>query len=176
MPLPLHPEPIGAHGAVNAARPLAPERLADHRTALYRAARAMRADHHDAEDLVQDAFVRALSRPRTVRGAEAYLRRTLRNLVLDRRRAAAVRPAKVVTSEWDAVADRRADPHAVHLLSGELVAAIADLPDRLRHVLVAVDVTGLTYEETARVLAVPQGTVMSRLFRARARVAEALAS
>jgi RNA polymerase sigma-70 factor (ECF subfamily) len=158
-------------------RPLAPERLVEHRRTLYRAARAMRADHHDAEDLVQDTFLRALSKPRAVRGEEAYLRRTLRNLAFDRRRAKAVRPANAVVVDWDAVVDRRAvDPQALHPTSEDLVAAIAALPDRLRHVLVAIDVSGLSYDETARALGVPRGTVMSRLFRARARVAEALAS
>ena len=52
----------------------------------------------------------------------------------------------------------------------ELLATIADLPDEFRDVLVAVDVTGLSYKEASGLLGVPEGTVMSRLYRARKRV------
>jgi RNA polymerase sigma-70 factor (ECF subfamily) len=53
---------------------------------------------------------------------------------------------------------------------GEVYAAIAALPEDFRDVLVAVDVTGLTYEEAARALRIRVGTVMSRLYRARQQV------
>ena len=53
---------------------------------------------------------------------------------------------------------------------GEVYAAIAALPEDFRDVLVAVDVTGLTYEEAARALRLRVGTVMSRLYRARRQV------
>ena len=55
----------------------------------------------------------------------------------------------------------------------ELLGAIAELPEEFRDVLVAVDVAGLSYKEAARLLGVPEGTVMSRLYRARKRVIEA---
>ena len=54
--------------------------------------------------------------------------------------------------------------------AGELYAAIAALPENFRDVLVAVDITGLTYEEAARALRIRTGTVMSRLYRARQQV------
>jgi RNA polymerase sigma-70 factor (ECF subfamily) len=53
-------------------------------------------------------------------------------------------------------------------------AAIAALPDSWRDVIVAVDLAGLSYAETASALRIPLGTVMSRLHRARARLAGAL--
>jgi RNA polymerase sigma-70 factor, ECF subfamily len=53
-------------------------------------------------------------------------------------------------------------------------AATAALPDEFRDALVAVDVAGLSYEEAARALGVPEGTLTSRLFRARDRVARRL--
>ena len=66
------------------------------------------------------------------------------------------------------------DPHArepqVALEAGELYSAIAKLPDDFRDVLVAVDVTGLSYKEAARALRIREGTVMSRLYRARQQV------
>ena len=52
----------------------------------------------------------------------------------------------------------------------ELYAAIAALPGDFRDVLVAVDVTGLSYKEAARALRIREGTVMSRLYRARQQV------
>jgi RNA polymerase sigma-70 factor (ECF subfamily) len=66
------------------------------------------------------------------------------------------------------------DPHAsepqLALEAGELYGAIAELPDDFRDVLVAVDVTGLSYKEAARALRIREGTVMSRLYRARQQV------
>jgi RNA polymerase sigma-70 factor (ECF subfamily) len=67
-----------------------------------------------------------------------------------------------------------ADPHspdpAAAFEAGEVYAAVAALPADYRDVLVAVDVTGLSYKETARALRIPEGTVMSRLYRARQQV------
>jgi RNA polymerase sigma-70 factor (ECF subfamily) len=58
--------------------------------------------------------------------------------------------------------------------AGELYAAVADLPDDFRDVLVAVDITGLSYKEAAEVLRIREGTVMSRLYRARQQVVRRL--
>jgi RNA polymerase sigma-70 factor (ECF subfamily) len=67
-----------------------------------------------------------------------------------------------------------ADPHApdpeAALEARELYAVVAALPGAYRDVLVAVDVAGLTYKETARALRIREGTVMSRLYRARQQV------
>jgi RNA polymerase sigma-70 factor, ECF subfamily len=56
----------------------------------------------------------------------------------------------------------------------EVYAAIHELPEEFREALVAVDIVGLSYGEAARALGVPEGTVTSRLFRARDRVARML--
>jgi RNA polymerase sigma-70 factor (ECF subfamily) len=72
--------------------------------------------------------------------------------------------------ELDLVRDPQArEPHAA-VEAGELYAAIAELPAEFRDVLVAVDITGLSYKEAARALRIRTGTVMSRLYRARQQV------
>ena len=58
--------------------------------------------------------------------------------------------------------------------AGALYAAVAALPDDFRDVLVDVDITGLSYKETAQALKIREGTVMSRLYRARQQVVRAL--
>jgi RNA polymerase sigma-70 factor (ECF subfamily) len=70
----------------------------------------------------------------------------------------------------DVVADPRAAQPEAALEARELYAAIAALPEDFRDVLVAVDITGLSYKEAARSLRIREGTVMSRLFRARQQV------
>jgi RNA polymerase sigma-70 factor (ECF subfamily) len=74
-----------------------PERFAQHRDRLHRAAWALCASPHDADDLVQETYVRVLSRPRRLRGREElpYLLRTLRNTYLTTLRTAGRRPRTV---------------------------------------------------------------------------------
>jgi RNA polymerase sigma-70 factor (ECF subfamily) len=159
-------------------RELEPGRLGDHIDRLYRAAWALCGSREDAEDLVQETFARVLSRPRFLRRDEdvPYLLRVLRNTFLNQRRAAGRRPqtvaAEPIVLEY-AARDESARPD-VAAEANLVYAAIAELPDDLRAVVVAVDVTGLTYGEAAGALRIPEGTVMSRLFRARQRLVRAL--
>jgi RNA polymerase sigma-70 factor (ECF subfamily) len=74
----------------------------------------------------------------------------------------------------DLVADPRAQDPTAALEATELYAAIAALPESYRDVLVAVDITGLSYKEAARALRIREGTVMSRLYRARQQVVRRL--
>src|SRR6478752_7378316 len=152
---------------------LDPERLGDHLDRLFRAAWALSGSREDAEDLVQETYARVLARPRLLRNDDdlGYLLRALRNTFLNQKRSESRRlRAAPLPDELDIVPDPHArDPHAA-LEAGELYAAIAALPPHFRHVLAAVDVTGLTYEEAARALRIPTGTVMSRLYRARQQV------
>jgi RNA polymerase sigma-70 factor (ECF subfamily) len=140
-------------------RSLDPARLGDHLDRLYRAAWALCGSREDAEDLVQETYARVLARPRLLRNEDdlGYLLRALRNTFLTRKRTESRR--------------LRADPLPDQLdLVAELYAAIAALPDDFRDVLVAVDITGLSYKEAARALRIREGTVMSRLYRARQQV------
>jgi RNA polymerase sigma-70 factor (ECF subfamily) len=159
---------------------LDPERLGDHIDRLYRAAWALCGSRQDAEDLVQDTYARVLRRPRIVRGDGDihYLLRALRNTFISQRRAAASRPrAADVALEDLALPDTSAatDPLAA-IESAEVYAAIAALPDEFRDALVAVDVAGLSYAQAAALLRIREGTITSRVYRARGRVAQALQS
>jgi RNA polymerase sigma-70 factor, ECF subfamily len=158
-------------------RPLDPLRLGDHLDRLYRAAWAYVGSREDAEDLVQETFARVLARPRWLRKEDdlGYLLRALRNTFFNQKRAERrrLRPDPL-PEQLDLVADPGArDPQAM-LEAGELYAAVAALPDDFRDVLVAVDITGLTYKEAAQVLRIREGTVMSRLYRARQQVVRRL--
>ena len=153
-------------------RTLDPDRLGDHLDRLYRAAWALSGSREDAEDLVQETYARVLSRPRLLRNEDdlGYLLRALRNTFLNRRRprAAGSAPSRCPTRSTSSPIPA-AQPEAA-LEARELYAAIAALPDDFRDVLVAVDITGLSYKEAARALRIREGTVMSRLFRARQQV------
>jgi RNA polymerase sigma-70 factor (ECF subfamily) len=158
------------------ARELQPERLGDHLDRLYRAAWALCGSQHDAEDLVQDTFARVLARPRLLRREDdlAYLLRALRNTFVSQRRTAGRRPVTAPEEEGERPGARVAPP--IHELaeSREVYTAIAALPDEFREALVAVDVAGLSYKEAAKALKTPEGTITSRVFRARARLAKDL--
>src|SRR5436305_4379403 len=159
-------------------RMLDPQHLGDHLDRLFRAAWALCGSREEAEDLVQDTYAHVLARPRFLRDDDdlGYLLRALRNTFVSRHRMAASRPRKAdVEVEYVAVADedRSIDPVAA-VEAREVYAAIAELPDDFRDVLVAIDVVGLSYAETARSLGLRLGTVTSRLSRARARVAASL--
>ena len=154
-------------------RPLDPARLGDHLDRLYRAAWALSGSREDAEDLVQDTYARVLARPRWLRNEDdlGYLLRALRNTFLNRKRAENRRlRADPLPDQLDLVADPKALQPQAALEAGELYAAVAELPADFRDVLVAVDITGLSYKETARALRIREGTVMSRLYRARQQV------
>jgi len=157
--------------------PLDPTRLGDHLDRLYRAAWAYVGSREDAEDLVQETYARVLARPRWLRKEDdlGYLLRALRNTFFNQRRTARrrLRPDPL-PEQLDLVADPQAREPQAAVEAGELYAAVAELPDDFRDVLVAVDITGLSYKEAAEVLRIREGTVMSRLYRARQQVVRRL--
>ncbi len=154
-------------------RTLDPARLGDHLDRLYRAAWALSGSREDAEDLVQETYARLLARPRLLRNEDdlGYLLRALRNTFLNQKRTESrrLRPGPL-PDELDLVADSHALQPQAALEAAELYAAVAALPGDFRDVLVAVDITGLSYKEAARALRIREGTVMSRLYRARQQV------
>ena len=115
-----------------------------------------------------------LARPRLLRGDElGYMLRALRNTLISQRRTRDRRPQSAPLIDELAAGAASDDPAQAAELH-EVHAAISALPEEFRDALVAVDIAGLSYVEAARALGVPQGTLTSRLFRARDRVARRL--
>ena len=163
------PAPIG--------RALDFARLGDHLDRLYRAAWALCGSREDAEDLVQETYARLLARPRLLRNEDdlGYLLRALRNTFLNQKRSESRRlRSDPLPDQLDLVADPQARQPESALEAAELFAAVAALPGDFRDVLVAVDIAGLSYKEAAGALRIREGTVMSRLYRARQQIVRAV--
>jgi RNA polymerase sigma-70 factor, ECF subfamily len=171
------PSGWGTAAEGSAERSLDSARIGDHLDRLYRAAWALTGSREDAEDLVQDTYARVLARPRLLRNEDAigYLLKALRNTFLNQKRAEGrrLRPDPL-PDEPGLLADPWARDPAEALEAAELYAAVAALPETYRDVLVAVDISGLSYKEAARALRIREGTVMSRLYRARRQVVRLL--
>jgi RNA polymerase sigma-70 factor (ECF subfamily) len=157
---------------------LDPDRLPGHLDRLYRAAWALSRSPHDAEDLVQETMARVLARPRRLhrRDELPYLLRALRNVHLTSLRSASRRPrcAQLPADASETMRSSSPEPGEA-LEQRELIEAIGALPRDFREALVAVDVMGLSHREAARLLGAREGTIATRLFRGRKRVAQAFA-
>jgi RNA polymerase sigma-70 factor (ECF subfamily) len=158
-------------------RQLDPEALGDHIDRLYRAAWSLSGSREEAEDLVQETFLSVLRKPRTLHAQDdvGYLLRSLRHTFLNARRASARRPDTAVSIDGLELEDTQVVGPERAAEASALYEAIAALPQRFRDALIAVDVIGLSYREAARALRVREATVTTRLYRARQRVAVALA-
>ncbi|HEX5467944.1 MAG TPA: RNA polymerase sigma factor [Gaiellaceae bacterium] len=158
---------------MRAPRRLDPDRAVEHLPRLYRAARAWSHSREEAEDLVQETYARVLARPRFLRGDDelAYMLRALRNTLVSLRRTQSRRPQTAPLVDDLDPSGRPSDDPAQAAESREVYQAIRELSPEFRDALVAVDIVGLSYGEAARALDLPEGTLTSRLFRARDRVA-----
>jgi RNA polymerase sigma-70 factor (ECF subfamily) len=158
---------------MRAPRRLDPDRAVEHLPRLYRAARAWSRSREEAEDLVQETYARVLARPRFLRAEDelGYLLRALRNTVISQRRAETRRVQTAPLSDDLARGTRSVDDPVEAAEHREMFATIRGLPEEFRDALVAVDIVGLSYREAAEALGVAEGTLTSRLFRARDRVA-----
>jgi RNA polymerase sigma-70 factor, ECF subfamily len=146
-----------------------------HLDAAFNYARWLTRNDADAEDVVQDACVRAMRFFSSLRDDDArpWLFTIVRNTWysrVSRRASAAVTPLVLATHEE---ADEALDPeerllqqHTVTLVR----SALEQLPVDFREVLVLREFEGLSYKDIAAVIGVPLGTVMSRLARARERL------
>ena len=160
-------------------RRLDPESAADHIDTLFRVAYAMSGSRDLADDLVQQTYMKVLSKPRLLRRDDdlGYLIKALRNtwyshLRDERTRREATDPGTDPADEL-AAPPSVGDPQA-SLEARAVLDALAQLPEPYREAVAAVDVAGLSYAEAARALGVRQGTIMSRVYRGREQVAEAV--
>jgi RNA polymerase sigma-70 factor, ECF subfamily len=139
---------------------------------LYNFARWLTRDTHEAEDLVQEAFMRALKgfsgfQPGT--NFRAWMFRILRNAFLSSRSNAAIH-LSIDESEEQLLPSDPHTPESLLMESGlqeRIQSAIERLPLAYREVLLLCDVEEMKYQEIATLVGVPVGTVMSRISRAR---------
>lgn len=145
------------------------ERVLEHVTALRRYALLLVGNPHDADDLLQETLARVLVHLRAfrpVRDLRAYLYATMHNLFVDGHRRQRNTNHDVEVEE---VIERLVAPASQldRLELRDLVRALGRIPDEQREVVLLVGFEGLSYNEAARVLDIPIGTVMSRLSRGR---------
>jgi RNA polymerase sigma-70 factor (ECF subfamily) len=155
--------------------------IVPHLDAAYTLARYLLRDEHDAQDAVQDAALRAFRHFEGFRGGDArgWFMAIVRNRCFTRlrsdRRAAQI--TAVLPHHYGSVATepRSADAAAIEESDRAAIAqAVASLPAEYREVIVLRELQDLSYSEISGVVGVPIGTVMSRLSRARRRLAKAL--
>jgi RNA polymerase sigma-70 factor (ECF subfamily) len=143
-----------------------------HLDAAYRLARWLTGRSSEAEDLVQEASLRAFRYLHTFVGgnARAWFLRIVRNTCYQWRGRAAAAVTDVFDEQLHSVAQPAGDPEALFARaegSALIERALNELPLRFRELLVLRELEGLSYRELAEVGGIPVGTVMSRLSRAR---------
>jgi RNA polymerase sigma-70 factor (ECF subfamily) len=151
---------------------------------LYSAALRMTRNPADAEDLVQETYLRAyrgFGSDQDGTNLKAWLYRILTNTFINRYRAAQRRPDETDLDEVEdfylyrrlgglegARASRSAEDELLDVLTeGEVREAVESLPENFRLAVLLADVEGFAYKEIAEILDIPIGTVMSRLHRGR---------
>ena len=147
---------------------------------LYRVAFHLTREKADAEDLVQETYLRAVSHydqfaPGT--NLKGWLTKILYNLFVnryhqDKRIISLDQTSAEAETAWvDSLQGSEAGPETEVLrteLQGKVTEALSALPEEFRTPVVLVDIGGFSYAEVAEILSCPVGTVRSRLFRARA--------
>jgi len=156
------------------------EQMLPHLDAAYNLARHLSRNEHDAEDVVQEAYLRAVRHFDSFRGANprAWLLAIVRHTAFSKRRR---EPLAAITTEFnedlhsevneDAGPERDFDRAES---ADRVQAALETLPPQFREVLVLRELEDLSYDDISRIVRAPIGTVMSRLSRARTRLAQAL--
>jgi len=151
-----------------------------HLHAAHNLARWLARNAHDAEDLVQEAYLRAFEHYDEFRGqsARAWLLTIVRNTFFSRLRRAATAGESTEFDEQMHTPEHSADtPETLAIkeaASLQLADALRDLPEEYREVIVLRELEEMSYKEIAGIAGVPLGTVMSRLARARERLRHSL--
>ena len=159
--------------------------------ALYSAALRMTRDPSDAEDLVQETYLRAYRSFATFQegtNLKAWLYKILTNAFINSFRARKRRPEEVDVEDVEALylyrrlravdapgSGRSAEEEVLERITDtEVKAAVDSLPESFRMAVLLADVEGFSYREIAEIMGVPIGTVMSRLHRGRRALQKAL--
>jgi RNA polymerase sigma factor (sigma-70 family) len=151
-----------------------------HLDEAYNLARWLTRDRHDAEDIVQEACLRALRGFANFRGEDgrAWLLTIVRNTCYTWMKRRRNQDASMdADGDVEAVESDEPEPHLAMSLTIDterLRAAIEELPQEFREAVVLKDLHGLSYREIAQIVEVPIGTVMSRLSRGRRRLTDRL--
>jgi RNA polymerase sigma-70 factor (ECF subfamily) len=151
---------------------------------LLRVARTLTPSHVDAEDLVQDTLIRAYRGIDGFDGAHprAWLLTIMRHAQINRTRRRRPELLDDVDRTMETVADQTADGQSAEavVVGAEFDAVVEDafrnLPDGFRRAVELVDIDGLRYAEAAALMGVAEGTIMSRIHRARKRIRDRLAN
>jgi len=143
-----------------------------HLGAAHRLARWLMRNEHDAEDVVQEASLRAFRYFRTFTGGNgrAWFLRIVRNTCVGWRSAGFHAPTDPFDEEQHSSADPASDPETLLLHTDDVTLierALGHVPARFREVLVLRELKGLSYRELAEAMSIPMGTVMSSLSRGR---------
>jgi RNA polymerase sigma-70 factor (ECF subfamily) len=153
--------------------------IVPHLDAGYRLARWLMRDQQDAEDVVQEASLRAFRYFRTFVGGDgrAWFLRIVRNTCYGWRRHGCQPAIDSFDEEQHSSTRPQSDPETLLLQSdgATLIGrALSSLPDHFHQLLVLRELEGLSYRELSEVVGIPMGTVMSRLSRARVALRRAL--
>jgi len=163
----------------------------EHMSSLYSAAVRMTRNPTDAQDLVQETYLKAFRGFRTFEegtNLKAWLYRILTNTYINSYRAKKRRPEQSDVDDVEdlylyrrlggleaAAAGRSAEEEVLdHFTDADVKKAVESLPEQFRMVVLLADVEGFSYKEIAAILDVPIGTVMSRLHRGRRALQKAL--
>jgi len=153
----------------------------EHLDMLYRVARRLTRNTAQAEDLVQDTYLRAFRARDDFQleqfGIRPWLVRIMHNLHLTRAQREKRQPASMDEAQLDAASVQAQTAPVAGQFEGmdqQLVAAMDELPAEYQTVMLLWAVEDFSYKEMAAALDVPIGTVMSRLHRARGRLSERL--
>jgi len=146
-----------------------------HLDAAYNLARWLTRNDQDAEDIAQEACLRAFKYWKSFSGRDcrSWLLKIVRNTFYSWIRQRSVQPVLTDDGETDDTADNIPDPESALIRNADrdmLRAALEDLAVEFREAIVLRELEGLSYKEIADIAGVPIGTVMSRLARARKRL------
>jgi RNA polymerase sigma-70 factor (ECF subfamily) len=155
-----------------------PQLVAEYSTALYRVAFSVTRNAAEAEDAVQETFLRVLrheSRLAEIRDFRVWLVRIVWNIVLDRKRRAKTRPENEDVADYARAlpsSDRAADATVISSQEHARILGLVDrLPRREREALLLSAVHELTTAEIAATLGTTESSIRSRIFRARRELA-----